>query len=215
MLGLLLSHGKFLFCLNIQIIYLHNCVLNIIIGYFVYVPGYSIVEMNIYKWLFIYLFVFKHQLGLPREPKYSHLKELHKAMWTRFSLCKCHIDLTSEEILLFSLLIKNNFCNKTVENFMSSISSYLATWNFPFILIFQFARLMFFIIRNMGFVLQSWKTMTKNMLWMWPSKIGNIYGLPPWSISILPDCQNESLNTARMSKSLTATIIILGKYNLC
>ncbi|KAH7519202.1 hypothetical protein FEM48_Zijuj08G0010700 [Ziziphus jujuba var. spinosa] len=39
------------------------------------------------------------------------------------------------------------------------------------------------------------------------------YGLPPWSISILPACHNESFNTARERKSLSATIIINGEYS--
>lgn len=41
------------------------------------------------------------------------------------------------------------------------------------------------------------------------------YNLPPWSISILPDCKHTVYNTARVRKVSSMLVFILEKYLEC
>ncbi|KAL6984661.1 hypothetical protein U1Q18_049742, partial [Sarracenia purpurea var. burkii] len=95
---------------------------------------------------------------LPREPKWGHLRDLHKAI----KLC---------EPALVSTYPTVTWPGKNLEvhefNTKSACAAFLANYD-P----------------------QSSATVTfRNMQ----------YELPPWSVSILPDCKNAVFNTARIS----------------
>ncbi|PKI35189.1 hypothetical protein CRG98_044464 [Punica granatum] len=98
------------------------------------------------------------EYGLLRQPKYGHLKELHKA------IKQCEPALVSSDPKVTSLGTyqqahvfspKNGVCSAFLANYHMK-SSARVTFN------------------NMH------------------------YNLPPWSISILPDCRNEVFNTAKV-----------------
>lgn len=97
------------------------------------------------------------EYGLPREPKYSHLTNLHKV------IKQCEPALVSVNPTVWSLG-KNAEAHEYRTNF-GACAAFLANYD-----------------------TESWAKVTYfNMQ----------YDLPPWSISILPDCKNAVYNTAR------------------
>ncbi|EEF52642.1 beta-galactosidase 5 [Ricinus communis] len=97
------------------------------------------------------------EYGLIREPKYGHLKALHKAI----KLCE-HALVSSDP----SITSLGTYQQAHVFSSGRSCAAFLANYNAK-----SAARVMF---NNMH------------------------YDLPPWSISILPDCRNVVFNTARV-----------------
>lgn len=98
------------------------------------------------------------EYGLIREPKYGHLKELHKAIKL------CEPALVSADPTITSL---GSYQQAHVFSSESGgCAAFLANYNPG-----SFARVMFNNVH---------------------------YNLPPWSISILPDCRNVVFNTAKV-----------------
>ncbi|ANM67746.1 beta-galactosidase 12 [Arabidopsis thaliana] len=97
------------------------------------------------------------EYGLPREPKYSHLKRLHKVIKL------CEPALVSADPTVTSLGDKQE---AHVFKSKSSCAAFLSNYNTS-----SAARVLF------G---------------------GSTYDLPPWSVSILPDCKTEYYNTAKV-----------------
>ncbi|EOA26226.1 hypothetical protein CARUB_v100167701mg, partial [Capsella rubella] len=97
------------------------------------------------------------EYGLPREPKYSHLKELHKV------IKMCEPTLVSVDPTITSL---GNKQEAHVFKSRTSCAAFLSNYDtiHPARVIFR----------------------------------GFPYDLPPWSISILPDCKTEYHNTAKI-----------------
>ncbi|GAB4853796.1 Beta-galactosidase 12 [Ancistrocladus abbreviatus] len=99
------------------------------------------------------------EYGLPREPKYTHLQSLHKAIKA------CEPALVSADPKVTSL-----GSNQEAHVFSSdsgACAAFLANYD-P----------------------------------KWPVKVtygGMQYDLPPWSISVLPDCKKEVYNSARLT----------------
>ncbi|CAK7346305.1 unnamed protein product [Dovyalis caffra] len=98
------------------------------------------------------------EYGLIREPKYGHLKELHRAIKL------CEHGLVSSDPTITSLGTYQQA--HVFSSGKGSCSAFLANYNMK-----SAARVMF---NNMHYV------------------------LPPWSISILPDCRNVVFNTAKV-----------------
>ncbi|XP_009418404.2 beta-galactosidase 5-like [Musa acuminata AAA Group] len=103
--------------------------------------------------------LFCHQMaGLIREPKYGHLKELHRAI----KLCEQALVSADPTVTsLGSLQQAHVFSSQT-----GGCAAFLANYNPD-----SFARVMFNNVH---------------------------YNIPPWSISILPDCSNVVFNTAKV-----------------
>ncbi|KAL2348569.1 hypothetical protein Fmac_002569 [Flemingia macrophylla] len=98
------------------------------------------------------------EYGLVRQPKYGHLKELHKA------IKMCERALVSSDPVVTSL---GNFQQAHVYSTESGdCAAFLANYD----------------------IKSSVRVMFNNMH----------YNLPPWSISILPDCRNAVFNTAKV-----------------
>ncbi|KAI9200859.1 hypothetical protein LWI28_014133 [Acer negundo] len=97
------------------------------------------------------------EYGLIRQPKYGHLKELHKA------IKQCEPALVSSDPTLTSL---GTYQQVHVFSSKGSCAAFIANYNS-----------------------KSAARVTYN---------GRHYNLPPWSISILPDCKNEVYNTAKV-----------------
>ncbi|CAL9755128.1 unnamed protein product [Musa acuminata subsp. burmannicoides] len=98
------------------------------------------------------------EYGLVREPKYGHLKELHRAI----KLCeRALVSADPTVISLGSLQQAHIFSSQS-----GGCAAFLSNHNPN-----SFARVMF---NNMH------------------------YNIPPWSISILPDCRNVVFNTAKV-----------------
>ncbi|KAK2426834.1 Beta-galactosidase 3 [Trifolium repens] len=98
------------------------------------------------------------EYGLIRQPKYGHLKELHKA------IKMCERALVSTDAVVTSL---GNFQQAYVYSTESGdCSAFLSNYDSK-----SSARVLF---NNMH------------------------YNLPPWSVSILPDCRNAVFNTAKV-----------------
>ncbi|KAG7541430.1 Galactose-binding-like domain superfamily [Arabidopsis thaliana x Arabidopsis arenosa] len=119
------------------------------------------------------------EYGLPREPKYSHLKRLHKVIKL------CEPALVSADPTVTSLGDKQE---AHVFKSQSSCAAFLSNYNTS-----SAARVSF------G---------------------GSTYDLPPWSVSILPDCKTEYYNTAKVRTSSihmkmvpTNTPFSWGSYN--
>ncbi|XP_010448319.1 PREDICTED: beta-galactosidase 12-like isoform X1 [Camelina sativa] len=121
------------------------------------------------------------EYGLPREPKYSHLKSLHKVIKL------CEPALVSADPTVTSLGDKQE---AHVFKSTSSCAAFLSNYNAS-----SAARVLF------G---------------------GFPYDLPPWSVSILPDCKTEYYNTAKvqvrgpsihMKMVSTNTQFSWGSYN--
>ncbi|KZV16514.1 Beta-galactosidase 3 isoform 1 [Dorcoceras hygrometricum] len=103
------------------------------------------------------------EYGLIRQPKYGHLKELHKAV----KLCeKALVSADSIETSLGTLQQAHVFSSES-----GDCAAFLSNYNPD-----SAARVMF---NNMH------------------------YNLPPWSISILPDCRNVVFNTAKVGVQTT------------
>ncbi|OVA08712.1 D-galactoside/L-rhamnose binding SUEL lectin domain [Macleaya cordata] len=98
------------------------------------------------------------EYGLIRQPKYGHLKELHKAIKL------CEPALVSADPIITSL--GNNQQAHVFSN-GPSCAAFLSNYNTQ----------------------NAIKVMFNNMH----------YNLPPWSISILPDCRNVVFNTAKVT----------------
>ncbi|XP_057459695.1 beta-galactosidase-like [Actinidia eriantha] len=97
------------------------------------------------------------EFGLLRQPKWGHLKDLHRAIKL------CEPALVSGDPSVIPL---GNYQEAHVFKSSSACAAFLANYNSK-----SFARVAF----------------------------GNMhYNLPPWSISILPDCKNTVYNTARV-----------------
>ncbi|KAL7258171.1 hypothetical protein ACSBR1_004316 [Camellia fascicularis] len=98
------------------------------------------------------------EYGLQREPKWGHLRDLHKAI----KLCEPALVSTYPTVTW-----PGNNLEVHVFNSMSGCAAFLANYD-----------------------TKSSATVTfQNMQ----------YDLPPWSVSILPDCKNAVFNTARIS----------------
>ncbi|KAF7119915.1 hypothetical protein RHSIM_Rhsim13G0093500 [Rhododendron simsii] len=112
------------------------------------------------------------EYGLIRQPKWGHLKDLHKAI----KLCQEAMAATDPTI---TSLGSNLESNDEVSPFQASVyktgSGVCAAF-----------------LANVG--TQSDATVKFN---------GNSYHLPAWSVSILPDCKNEVLNTAKINSVAT------------
>ncbi|KAK9947949.1 hypothetical protein M0R45_003544 [Rubus argutus] len=100
------------------------------------------------------------EYGLPREPKYSHLKYLHKAI----KLAESALVATDPAV---SKLGNNQEAH--VYQSRSGCAAFLANYDTKYSMKVTF----------------------------WNKQ----YNLPPWSISILPDCKTEVFNTARVGQS--------------
>lgn len=98
------------------------------------------------------------EYGLIREPKYGHLKELHRAI----KLCEHELVSSDPTITLLGTYQQAHVFSSGKR----SCSAFLANYHTQ-----SAARVMF---NNMHYV------------------------LPPWSISILPDCRNVVFNTAKV-----------------
>ncbi|XP_030499794.2 beta-galactosidase 3 [Cannabis sativa] len=98
------------------------------------------------------------EYGLIRQPKYGHLKELHKA------IKMCEKPLVSADPIITSLGSFQQSHVYTAEN--GDCAAFLSNYDTE-----SAARVLF---NNMH------------------------YNLPPWSISILPDCRNVVFNTAKI-----------------
>uniref|UniRef100_A0A803MDG3 beta-galactosidase n=1 Tax=Chenopodium quinoa TaxID=63459 RepID=A0A803MDG3_CHEQI len=99
------------------------------------------------------------EYGLPREPKYTHLKNLHRAI----KMCEPALVFADARV---TKLGKNQEAHVYSSN-SGSCAAFLANYDTQ-----------------------------------WSVKVtfsGTQYELPPWSISILPDCKKEVYNTARVS----------------
>lgn len=44
---------------------------------------------------------------------------------------------------------------------------------------------------------------------------GSTYDLPPWSVSILPDCKTEYYNTAKVESTYKAYLVEISESDLC
>lgn len=97
------------------------------------------------------------EYGLIRQPKYDHLKELHKAVKL------CEKTLVSADATVTSL---GTYKQAHVFSSSEGCAAFLSNYNIK-----SSARVTF---NNMQ------------------------YDLPPWSISILPDCKNVAFNTAKV-----------------
>ncbi|KAK1554818.1 hypothetical protein Q3G72_017743 [Acer saccharum] len=97
------------------------------------------------------------EYGLIRQPKYGHLKELHRA------IKQCEPALVSSDPTVTSL---GTYQQVHVFSSKGSCAAFIANYNS-----------------------KSAAKVTYN---------GRHYNLPPWSISILPDCKNEVYNTAKV-----------------
>ncbi|CAN8325974.1 unnamed protein product [Cochlearia groenlandica] len=100
------------------------------------------------------------EYGLPREPKYSHLKMLHKVIKL------CEQALISSDDIVTSLGDKQE---AHVFKSKSSCAAFLSNYNASYA-----ARVLF---------------------------NGSTYDLPPWSVSILPNCKTEYYNTAKVNQT--------------
>ncbi|XP_047337584.1 beta-galactosidase-like [Impatiens glandulifera] len=113
------------------------------------------------------------EYGLKREPKWGHLKDLHRAIKL------CEPALVSGDSTVISL---GNYQEARVFKTKSgACAAFIANYNS-----YSFARVTF---ENMHF------------------------NLPPWSISILPDCKNTVYNTARVgaqSAEMKMTNVVYG-----
>lgn len=99
------------------------------------------------------------EYGLPNEPKYGHLAELHKVIkQAEPALVSSYPTVTwlgkNQEAHVFSS--KSGHCALFLSNYDPQYSVKVTFWN-------------------------------------------KQYDLPPWSVSILPDCKTEAFNTARVS----------------
>uniref|UniRef100_A0A1D1ZA64 beta-galactosidase n=1 Tax=Anthurium amnicola TaxID=1678845 RepID=A0A1D1ZA64_9ARAE len=98
------------------------------------------------------------EYGLIREPKYGHLKELHKAV----KLCERALVSANPTVTSLGSYQKAHVFSSQTGDCAAFLSNYNPN---------SFVRVMF---NNMH------------------------YNLPPWSISILPDCRNVVFNTAKV-----------------
>ncbi|KAF2324627.1 hypothetical protein GH714_015730 [Hevea brasiliensis] len=98
------------------------------------------------------------EYGLIREPKYGHLKELHRAI----KLCERALVSSDPRVTSLGTYQQAHVFSSGKRSCAAFLSNYHTT---------SAARVMF---NNMH------------------------YNLPPWSISILPDCRNVVFNTARV-----------------
>nr|GLL43088.1 beta-galactosidase 8-like isoform X1 [Ipomoea trifida] len=105
------------------------------------------------------------EYGLLRQPKYGHLKDLHKAI----KLCEEAMVATDPT----TTSLGSNLEATVYKAGSGSCSAFLA-----------------------NFGTQSDATVSFN---------GNSYHLPAWSVSILPDCKNVALNTAKINSVETIT----------
>ncbi|XP_059633099.1 beta-galactosidase [Cornus florida] len=100
------------------------------------------------------------EYGLLREPKWSHLRDLHKAI----KLCEPALVSTYPAVTYYSKNLEAH-----VYESKSGCAAFLANYDPS----------------------TSAKVTFRNMQ----------YDLPPWSVSILPDCKNVVFNTARVSSN--------------
>ncbi|PRQ42599.1 putative beta-galactosidase [Rosa chinensis] len=100
------------------------------------------------------------EYGLPREPKYSHLKYLHKA-----------IKLAESALVATDAAVSKLGSNQKAHVYQS--------------------------ISGCAAFLANYDTKYSVSVMFWNKQ----YNLPPWSISILPDCKTEVFNTARIGQS--------------
>lgn len=150
----------------------------------------------------------KLSLGLFRQPKYGHLKELHAAIKS------CSTTLLQGVQRNFSLgelqevsNVKFSFCNR-----------FIFTWCNSIILI----RRHLFHFDPQGYVFEEENGGCVALL-INNDKGNNVtiqfrnssYDLLPKSISILPDCQNVAFNTANVSYNFFSESIICVNWFLC
>ncbi|KAK3150572.1 hypothetical protein QOZ80_3AG0234950 [Eleusine coracana subsp. coracana] len=95
------------------------------------------------------------EYGLPREPKHSHLKELHRAV----KLCEQALVSVDPAVTTLGTMQEAHVFRSP-----SGCAAFLANYNYK-----SYAKVVF---------------------------NNEQYNLPPWSISILPDCKNVVFNTA-------------------
>lgn len=122
-------------------------------------------------------------IGLIRQPKYGHLKELHKAIkQCEPALVSADPTVTSignlQQVVFFIKKLKWNQINKQITNTAFSYQAHVFSSESGHCAAF----LANYNTNNAA------KVMFNNMH----------YTLPPWSISILPDCTNVVFNTAKV-----------------
>lgn len=107
------------------------------------------------------------EYGLIRQPKWGHLKDLHKAI----KLCEAAMVATEPNITSLGSTIE-----ASVYKTDSQCAAFLANT-----------------------ATQSDAAVSFN---------GNSYHLPPWSVSILPDCKNVAFNTAKINSVSTISTFV-------
>lgn len=136
--------------------------------------------------------------GLIRQPKYGHLKELHKAIKL------CEHALVSSDPTVTSL-----GAYQQVSHLAFSIPVSILFWWYNYLnlqTIFPCdAELNLVIFQAHIFYTGQGKcaAFLSNFHSTSAARVtfnGRHYNLPPWSISILPDCKNVVFNTAKVSK---------------
>ncbi|KAF8405296.1 hypothetical protein HHK36_010198 [Tetracentron sinense] len=116
------------------------------------------------------------EYGLIRQPKYGHLKELHRAV----KLCERALvsaDPTVTSLGNLQQLILINWVDSIIGIFQAHVFSYESGVCAAFLSNYNTKSAVRVMFNNMH------------------------YNLPPWSISILPDCRNVVFNTAKVSEA--------------
>jgi hypothetical protein len=136
--------------------------------------------------------LFRHYAGLLRQPKWGHLKDLHRAI------------KLSEPALISGDPTVTQIGNYQEVCILFQLCEYYQTYLKCFIELTEFLTI---IITMQAHVFKSKSGACAAFLANYNPKsyakvaFGNMhYNLPPWSISILPDCKNTVYNTARVRK---------------
>jgi hypothetical protein len=135
---------------------------------------------------------------LIRQPKYGHLKELHKAIKL------CEKALLAADSTVTSLGSYEQVCNvnstEDVREINSPAHAYCCAVYIckPLLMQYNIFQAHVFSSDSGGCAAFLSNYNTKQTARV---KFNNIqYSLPPWSISILPDCKNVVFNTAQVSE---------------
>ncbi|PKA59007.1 Beta-galactosidase [Apostasia shenzhenica] len=114
------------------------------------------------------------EYGLPREPKWGHLRDLHKAI----KLCEPALVSSDPEVSLLGNLQQSHVFRSNSGSCAAFLSNYDSN---------------------------TYATVTFH---------GMQYSLPPWSISILPDCKSIVFNTAKVgAPSSVVKMQVVGSFS--
>lgn len=144
--------------------------------------------------------------GLIRQPKYGHLKELHRAIKL------CEPALISADPIVTSLGPYQQVCGlypaSSHEIFGAPSTAYLILLELTPFLGFQ------------SHVFSSGTGGCAAFLSNYnPNSVARVmfnnmhYSLPPWSISILPDCRNVVFNTAKVSEAVCSSHTVFHQFS--